>query len=105
MKPPISSDWSILSLESFWLVDPDVEGKFLPSGQLTIHYVGGTAVQLGEVAIRFHGMTLEALWPHEVNQLLKETTPLSLTNLRFHDQIHSYGVAATRKERDLQLGP
>ena len=66
LKPRISSDCSILTLASFWLVDPDVEGKFLPSGQLTIHYVGGTAVQLGEVAIRFHRMTLEALWPQEV---------------------------------------
>ena len=76
-------------LASFWLVDPDAEGKFLPSGQFTIHFVGGTAIQLGEVTIRFHGISLEALWPQEVNRLLKETTPLSLTNLSFHDQIHS----------------
>ncbi len=26
--------------------------------------------------------------PQVVNQLLKETTPLSLTDLSFHDQIH-----------------
>ena len=48
-----------------------------------------------EVDIRFHRMTSEALWPHEVGQSFE--SDLSLFTTR-------YGVADTREERDLQLG-
>ena len=76
------------SKASFTAVDADVEGKVLLSGQLTIQNLSGTAIPLGEVAIRYDGRILKALGSREVHQLLnlKEAAPLGLTRSQFLDR-------------------
>ena len=58
------------------------------SGQLTIQNLSGTAIHLGEVAIRYDGMILKALGSREVHQRLnlKEAAPLGLTRSQFLDR-------------------
>lgn len=86
--PRLSSDSALVTLESFWTVDSDVEGKVLLSGQLTIQNLSETAIHLGEVAIRYDGMILKALGSREVHQRLnlKEAAPLGLTRSQFLDR-------------------